>query len=81
MSLGIDLAERGIFPESVIRFGVHGQVRDRLQESEDQAAGNHATVLNRFVESLRQSPIAEVPELANEQHYEVPAKLLWICPR
>ncbi len=73
MSLGIDLAERGIFPESVIRFGVHGQVRDRLQESEDQAAGNHATVLNRFVESLRQSPIAEVPELANEQHYEVPA--------
>mgnify|MGYP000414539343 CR=1 FL=1 len=33
-----------------------------------------AATLNEFVLMMRSSPVALVPELANEQHYEVPAE-------
>ncbi|MAJ29411.1 SAM-dependent methyltransferase [bacterium TMED181] len=73
MSFAIELAELGFFPDQIIRYGVHGLVKERLEESNELASGNHATVLERFVDSLRDAPIAEVPNLANDQHYEVPA--------
>jgi len=69
--LGLELAEAGRLPDVLIRAGVRQLLRRRLAEvrqrdCEAAEAANHA-----FREQLRASPIALVPELANEQHYEV----------
>ncbi len=69
----LDLAERGLLPDALIRFGARRLTRERLRQecSSDieRAAQRYAAML----EELRQSPLALQPEAANEQHYEVPA--------
>ncbi|NCG13340.1 MAG: methyltransferase domain-containing protein [Planctomycetia bacterium] len=72
MSIMIELAEKGVFPDPLIRWGVKNLVKERLLEAQHEATGNHFNSLGRFVDSMREASIAEVPELANEQHYEVP---------
>jgi cyclopropane-fatty-acyl-phospholipid synthase len=62
----IRLAEAGLVPDFAIRWGIRRMLAERLLEArlfDDQA----------FIQDLRTSPIALVPERANEQHYEVPA--------
>ncbi len=68
---GLKLAESGRVPDAVIRAAIRGLLRRRLNEvrsgdCEADEDANHA-----FREQLRSSPIALVPELANQQHYEV----------
>ena len=65
MSL-IALAESGLLPDALIRVGIRRLLRDRL-------ASLDAAAHDRFVATLGDSPVALVPEKANEQHYEVPA--------
>lgn len=63
----IEVVERGWVPEPVVRLGIRRVIAQRLEnESRRDPDG--------FVESLAAAPIAEVPEAANEQHYEVPAR-------
>ena len=66
--LGLSLAETGRIPDALIRAGIRNQLRRRLSELPlgDCEAANRA-----FREELCQSPVALVPELANQQHYEV----------
>jgi cyclopropane-fatty-acyl-phospholipid synthase len=63
------LAERGLVPDALMRVGIRAMLAERLRELAplDARAANLA-----FAEACRKSPIALVPELANEQHYEVP---------
>ena len=68
----IQLAEKGILPDKLIRLGIRSLCRKRLDWEigmGDQALEEHHHL---WVEKLKQSPIALVPEKANEQHYEVP---------
>jgi cyclopropane-fatty-acyl-phospholipid synthase len=68
----IDLAEIGLIPDAVIRAGIRRLNRQRLKEI---FAGNPeaaAADLINFVCHMNDSEIAPLPELANEQHYEVP---------
>ena len=68
----LEMTEKGILPDALIRAGIRRLLRQRLEEI---AAGNLEQVAAReqsFLELMRTGPIAEVPELANEQHYEVP---------
>lgn len=62
------LAERGWLPDAAIRAGIRHLLRRRLKRESAQADG-----AARLLEQLRTSPVALVPELANRQHYEVPA--------
>lgn len=62
----IDLAERGLVPLPGLRFGVRQLLAQRLA---DAARGPS---VEAFIEELRSSPVALVPEKANEQHYELP---------
>jgi cyclopropane-fatty-acyl-phospholipid synthase len=75
INLLIKLAEKGLLSDSLIRFGIKRLCSHRLAEatspSEDQMEKEHAA----WVEAITNSPIALVPEKANEQHYEVPPKL------
>lgn len=70
MSGVLELAERGIVPDWVVRGGIRrmvGQRADQLHKWD----GDRRRNLQSFVESCSASAIAEVPELANQQHYEV----------
>ena len=75
----IELAEKGLLPDSVIRFGIRQLVKKRLQEIQADNCEIGADTLSQFVEHMHSSPIAPVPELANAQHYEVPADFFHHC--
>lgn len=66
-SVGIALAERGLLPLAVLRYGVSRLLEARLREI---AAGPQ---LQDFIAMLEASPLAVETDAANEQHYEVPA--------
>ncbi|HEY5658914.1 MAG TPA: cyclopropane-fatty-acyl-phospholipid synthase family protein [Myxococcota bacterium] len=69
--LGIRLAEAGRVPDALVRMGIRQLLRRRLREV-SRGSGEAAQDANRaFRAELRASPVALVPDLANEQHYEV----------
>ena len=59
-------------PDSVIRAGIRRLCRQRLKEIGAEDIEASAVHLDEFVGRMNDSAIAPVPELANEQHYEVP---------
>ena len=69
----ISWTESGLVPDSVIRSGIRRLLDRKIAEIEAHDPEANAEALNAFVAMMRQSPVALVPELANEQHYEVPA--------
>ena len=78
MSL-IDLAERGLLPDALVRLGIRRLCGQRLREEGD---GDLAAADARFralLDELRRSPIAIETAAANEQHYEVPTRFFELC--
>ena len=73
MSVMIDLADRGILPDRLIRMGIRYLDRKRLQEENRQSTKENLRAKKEFVQQMRQSPIALQTRKANEQHYELPA--------
>ncbi|MDX1493653.1 MAG: cyclopropane-fatty-acyl-phospholipid synthase family protein [Longimicrobiales bacterium] len=65
-SPAIDLAERGMVPLPGLRWGVRRLLARRLEDARTGPS------VDDFVAELRASPVALVPEKANEQHYELP---------
>lgn len=65
---GLELAERGRLPLPLLRFGIRRLLASRLAKLE---AGYNAS---EFERRLDESPVALVPDLANSQHYELPAE-------
>jgi cyclopropane-fatty-acyl-phospholipid synthase len=63
------LAEIGLLPDAAIRFGIRRMLDGRLREL---SAGGVAAKRS-FLDACGRGPIALVPDLANAQHYEVPA--------
>lgn len=78
-SMAINWAERGLVPDYALRAGIRRLLEKRLQEISAGDCEAGATIESRFVKSMRAAPIALVPELANEQHYEVPADFFRHC--
>ena len=68
MAFTLSLAERGMLPDSLIRFGIRNLDHQRLA-LEKKRGPNHLTA---FVEELKKSPLALEVAKANEQHYELP---------
>lgn len=69
----IDFVERGYVPDFITRQGIRQLLRTRLREIPDDVEADKAAML-RFIDELRQSPIALHTEAANAQHYEVPTE-------
>jgi cyclopropane-fatty-acyl-phospholipid synthase len=69
----VDWTETGLVPDSVIRAGIRRLLERKLKEIHADDVEKAAIIKNRFVQMMGESPIALVPHLANEQHYEVPA--------
>lgn len=71
--IALDALERGWVPDPVVRKGIRSLVQDRLRTLPVDNPGEARRHRAAFVEMMNRSPVAPVPELANEQHYEVPA--------
>jgi cyclopropane-fatty-acyl-phospholipid synthase len=68
----LDWVERGRVPDFAIRRGIRALVRQRLRELRPDDPAAAAELTERFVALMEQAPVALVPALANEQHYELP---------
>ena len=69
----VSWTESGMVPDTVIRAGIRRLLESKRKEIHSGDIEFAAVATNRFVEMMNESPIALLPELANEQHYEVPA--------
>jgi len=65
--------EIGVLPDNVIRHGIRRLLKGRLEEIGAGDCERIAADRERFIAMMEASEIAPVPELANDQHYEVPA--------
>ncbi len=70
----INMMERGLIPDPVVRQGIRALLRRRLGTEDPGTPESRAHKLDLFAASLGQAPIAQEIEAANEQHYEVPAE-------
>lgn len=67
----LDAAENGRLPDALIRFGVRRLLKQGLK-LRSRRSDQHT--LENFLRATQAAPIAVVPQKANEQHYEVPAR-------
>lgn len=75
----VSWTESGLVPDSVIRAGIRRLLENKRKEIRAGDVEHAAATTNDFVAMMDASPIALVPELANEQHYEVPAAFFtWV---
>ena len=63
----LSIVEKGIIPDSLIRFKIRSLLRQRLQNERKNFN------IQKLVSELKDSPIAIKTDVANEQHYELPA--------
>jgi len=73
MSLLIGMAENGLLPDRLIRYGIRQLDKKRLQEEHQEEGLQRLRSRDRLIADMHQSPIAIQPHKANEQHYEVSA--------
>ena len=66
-------AEQGLLPDRLLRTGIRRLLRQRLQELHDDDPAATAAHTSAFLHAMSEAQVAPLPELANAQHYEVPA--------
>jgi cyclopropane-fatty-acyl-phospholipid synthase len=71
-AIGIEAVEQGIVPDALTRMAIRRLCRERIRESHQGLHGLTDSSRAAFFESMRSGPIALVPEMANQQHYELP---------
>ncbi|MEZ5558600.1 MAG: cyclopropane-fatty-acyl-phospholipid synthase family protein [Pseudomonadales bacterium] len=73
MSVLIELAESRYIPDPLLRVGIRRLVGQRLRDERQDDPEAQAERYQRLLMELRDSAIALDTDVANEQHYEVPA--------
>ena len=76
----IDLAERGLVPDFMIRAGIRNLCKKRLQQCRSDDCEANAELAEKYIADSDASPMAVLTEKANEQHYEVPAEFYRLRP-
>ena len=69
----IGLVEQGLVPDRVSRAGIRRLLKERIRELQPDNCEQVAARVTAFVDMMDGSPVAPLPDKANEQHYEVPA--------
>src|SRR3954467_10942159 len=69
----LNWVEQGYVPDTVIRAGIRRLLKQRLAEIGSGNAAGASAIGNAFIDEINTSPIALLPEVANAQHYELPA--------
>lgn len=70
----LDLAERAVLPDWLVRRGMRRLLASRMAEERRREVTQPGGALRQFVQELRRSPIAVHTDAANVQHYEVPTE-------
>lgn len=70
----INLAEKGLIPDSLIRYGIRRLCKQRLNDEYAQQPEKQQQHFQSFIDELKKCPIAVETDAANEQHYEIPTK-------
>jgi len=70
----IGWAEMGLMPDGVIRAGIRRLNRQRLEDIKAADLQTSGEELQAFVSYMKSAEVAPLANLANEQHYEVPAE-------
>lgn len=60
----------GLIPDAILRMGIRSNLRQQL--AKDTKGDARVLYTTQLYERLTSSPIALTPDVANEQHYEVP---------
>ncbi|KAF9024574.1 S-adenosyl-L-methionine-dependent methyltransferase [Hymenopellis radicata] len=77
LEVGYSLLDRGMVPDFVLRRAIRALLRQRLREIDlGSFEANHAAKMKWIEEVRARTTIADVPEKANEQHYEVSTKFM-----
>jgi len=78
----IELAERGLIPDFLIRRGIRRMLTQRLRQQRREFPADERPAA-WFARKQQDQPLAVETDAANEQHYEVPAEFfrLWLGPR
>ena len=66
------LAERGYAPEALIRTGIRSMCKNRLSKVRSPNEYVRKKKLENFIDTMNRSEIALSPDMANQQHYELP---------
>ncbi len=72
LTTAMSAAETGKLPDRAIRVGIRRLLKTRLEKELAGGVDAQQSRLQSLIDELRSSPIALVPDTANEQHYEVP---------
>lgn len=72
--LAQQFSEKGLLPDGVVRAGIRRLLKERLQDIQATDLEASARRQTSFIEAMSRGPIADVPEKANEQHYELPTE-------
>lgn len=72
--LAFDLSEQELVPDVILRRGIRYLIKQRIKEIGSGNTETMADIETAFVKQMSDSPVALVPEKANEQHYEIPAE-------
>ena len=75
----IGWAERGMLPNTAIRFGIRRMCAQRLREECAEDAAEVSNRVQRRIDELRAAPVAIHVDAANAQHYELPARFFELC--
>ena len=70
----IDLAERGLVPDFLVRAGIRNLCKKRLKQCLTDDCEANAKLAEKYIDDSDASPMAVLTEKANQQHYEVPAE-------
>ncbi|MGB5517578.1 MAG: cyclopropane-fatty-acyl-phospholipid synthase family protein [Gammaproteobacteria bacterium] len=71
-NIAVELTESGYVPDGLVRRGIRKLLKQRLEEIHAADIARMAEKQNAFVQHMDEADIALLPDLANEQHYEVP---------
>jgi len=72
MSFLIDLAEKQLLPDGLIRWGIRDLDRKRLRLEDRGSVEQRLQAKMEFIEDLKSGPLLFAADKANEQHYELP---------
>lgn len=75
----IELAERGLVPDWLTRMGIRRILAHRLESESIHQIDDQSERMRERLAELRESEIALSTDIANEQHYEVPAEFFDIA--
>ncbi|KAM5534536.1 hypothetical protein V8D89_006004 [Ganoderma adspersum] len=80
LEVGYRLLDKGLVPDFVLRPAIRALCRQRLREIDHGSFEASFAAKMKWIEGVRaRSNIADVPEKANEQHYEVTTNFMLSC--